>query len=65
MRCELAAHTGMPAITLPAGFTEAGLPVGVELLGRKFAEPRLLEMGYAFEQATENRREPPRFGSLE
>jgi len=65
MRCELAAHTGMPAITLPAGFTEDGLPVGVELLGRKFAEPRLLELGYAFEQATENRHEPSAFGALD
>ena len=65
LRCELAAHTGLPAITLPAGFTDAGLPVGVELLGRKWAEPRLFELAYAFEQATGNRREPPEFGALE
>lgn len=65
MRCELAAHTGMPAVTLPAGFTDDGLPVGVELLGREFAEPRLFELAYSFERATENRREPPAFGALE
>ncbi len=65
MRCELAAHTGLPAITLPAGFTEDGLPVGVELLGPKFAEPRLLELGYGFEQATDHRRPPDRFGRLD
>jgi amidase len=65
MRCELAAHTGMPAVTLPAGFTDDGLPVGVELLGRKFAEPRLFELAYGFEQATDHRREPEGFGPLE
>lgn len=65
MRCELAAHTGMPAITLPAGFTDDGLPVGMELLGRQFAEPRLLELAYGFEQATDHRRPPERFGRLD
>jgi len=65
MRCELAAHTGLPAITLPAGFSDDGLPVGVELLGRKFAEPRLFELAYGFEQATDHRREPDGFGAVQ
>lgn len=65
MRCELAAHTGLPAITVQAGFTDDGLPVGVELLGRAFAEPRLFELAYAYEQATGHRRPPERFGTLE
>lgn len=64
LRCELAAHTGLPAITVPAGFTDDGLPVGVELLGRKFAEPRLLELAYSFEQATDHRRPPEGFGQV-
>ena len=64
MRCELAAHTGMPAITLPAGFTDGGLPVGLELLGRTFSEPRLFEIASGFEHVTENRREPPAFGPV-
>jgi len=62
MNCELAAHTGLPAIVVPAGFTPAGLPVGVELLGRAFDERRLFELAYAFEQATDHRRPPERFG---
>jgi Asp-tRNA(Asn)/Glu-tRNA(Gln) amidotransferase A subunit family amidase len=65
LRCELAAHTGLPAITVPAGFTDDGLPVGVELLGRSFAEPRLIELAYAFERASDHRRPPERFGPLE
>ena len=65
MNCELAAHTGLPAIALPAGFTDDGLPVGVELLGRAFAEPRLVELGYGFESATDHRRPPERFGRLD
>lgn len=58
MNCEISAHTGLPAIVLPGGFTNDGLPVGVELLGREFEEPRLFELAYAFEQATDHRRPP-------
>ena len=61
MNCELAAHTGLPAIVVPAGFTPAGLPVGVELLGRAFDERRLFELAYAFERTTDHRRPPDRF----
>ena len=49
---------GFPALTVPAGFTGAGLPVGLEFLGRPFTEAMLLRLGYAYEQAT-HRREPP------
>ncbi|HLG05106.1 MAG TPA: amidase family protein [Gemmatimonadales bacterium] len=56
--CELSAHTGLPALSLPAGFTADGLPVGLELLGRPFADARLLAMAYSFEQAGARRRPP-------
>lgn len=62
--CELAAHTGLPAIVVPAGFTDDGLPVGLEFLGRAFTEPRLFELAYAFEQATRHRRQPTGFGPV-
>jgi amidase len=34
------------------------VPVGVELLGRPFAEPTLIKLGYSFEQATQLRKQP-------
>ena len=50
--------TGFPDLIVPAGFTGDGLPVGISFLGRAFDEPRLLGLGYAFEQATKARRLP-------
>ncbi len=56
--CQLSASSGLPAISMPAGFTDDGLPVGIELLGRAWSEPRLLAIAYAYEQATHHRRPP-------
>jgi Asp-tRNA(Asn)/Glu-tRNA(Gln) amidotransferase A subunit family amidase len=55
---RLAPVLGFPALTVPAGFTSDGLPVGLELLGRPFAEPTLFRLGYAYEQATRHRQPP-------
>ncbi|HEX9562666.1 MAG TPA: amidase family protein [Gemmatimonadaceae bacterium] len=49
--CSLSAHSGLPALSLPAGFTNDGLPVGLELMGRPFDDARLVAMAYAFEQS--------------
>ncbi len=54
----IGAQTWMPAISVPAGFTPAGLPVGIELLALPYGEPTLLKLAYAFEQATGHRRAP-------
>jgi Asp-tRNA(Asn)/Glu-tRNA(Gln) amidotransferase A subunit family amidase len=56
--CQLSAHTGLPAISMPAGFTDDGVPVGVELLGPAWSEAKLLSMAYAYEQAAHPRRPP-------
>jgi aspartyl-tRNA(Asn)/glutamyl-tRNA(Gln) amidotransferase subunit A len=45
--------TGHPAISLPCGFTREGLPVGMQLIGPRWSEARLLAMAFAYEQATE------------
>ena len=55
---RLSPVVGFPAITVPAGFTSEGLPVGLEFLGREFSEGMLLRFAYAFEQATQRRRPP-------
>jgi aspartyl-tRNA(Asn)/glutamyl-tRNA(Gln) amidotransferase subunit A len=46
-------HAGVPGLSLPAGFAEDGLPIGVQLLGPDFSEARLLQIGRAYELATE------------
>ena len=52
--------TWQPAISVPAGFTPAGLPVGLQLVGRRLEDRRLLEFAHAFEQATRvGLRRPP------
>jgi hypothetical protein len=50
--CSLSSNSGLPAISLPAGFTNDGLPVGLEMMGKPFDDARLVAMAYAFEQSS-------------
>jgi aspartyl-tRNA(Asn)/glutamyl-tRNA(Gln) amidotransferase subunit A len=45
--------TGMPGISIPAGFSQDGLPIGVQLQANYFEEARLLEVAHRFQQATD------------
>ena len=62
--CALSAISGLPAVTVPAGYAPDGMPVGLEMIGREFAEPDLIRLAYAFEQATGHRRPPHSTPSL-
>ena len=46
----IAPQAGLPAVTVPAGATPDGLPVGLEILGLPLDEPTVLRVAYAFEQ---------------
>ena len=52
--------TGLPAISVPCGFTAGGLPIGLQVAGRPFDESTVLRLAHAYEQATEwHTRRPP------
>jgi aspartyl-tRNA(Asn)/glutamyl-tRNA(Gln) amidotransferase subunit A len=50
---------GLPALSIPCGFDEQGLPIGMQLIGKVLGEARLLEVAYAYEQATAWHRRKP------
>ncbi len=55
---------GVPALSLPCGFTAGGLPIGLQLLAAPFEEARLLQVAYAYEQATEWHRRRPAIATV-
>ena len=60
----VAPATGMPAITVPMGFTYATLPAGLQILARPYDELLLFRLAYAYEQGTHHRRPPAGFPAL-
>jgi amidase len=61
--CYYVSVTACPALSVPAGFTAGGLPVGLQIVGRHLDEVTVLQVGHAFEQATRfGGRRPPRTG---
>ena len=58
--CSDITVTGLPAISVPAGFTPEGLPVGLQIVGRHQSELSVLQLAHAFESATGfGKRRPP------
>ncbi|HET7362028.1 MAG TPA: amidase [Burkholderiales bacterium] len=56
-------YLGVPALVVPCGFDRRGLPIGLQLVARPFAEGALLAAGHRFQQETDwHRRAPPEFG---
>ncbi len=56
--CEESAATGLPQVTVPAGYIGGRYPVGISLLGRMWDDKKLLELAAAYERATRHRRAP-------
>jgi aspartyl-tRNA(Asn)/glutamyl-tRNA(Gln) amidotransferase subunit A len=51
--------TGLPALSIPCGFTSEGLPIGLQIISRAWGDAKVLNAGYAFEQATEWHKRKP------
>lgn len=65
LNCELSAHTGLPSLVVPAGYTDGSHPVGIKFLSGAFAEPRLFELAHGFEKATSHRCPREGFDSMD
>ncbi len=57
--------TGLPAISFPVGYKKAGLPIGMQAIGRAWQEPMLLRLALAAEQVVERKSPRVHFGILE
>jgi len=61
----LAPATGLPAVSVPMGYTYGNLPAGLQIVGRPYTEGLLFALAYAYEQATSHRRPPDAFPELD
>lgn len=50
---------GLPGLVVPGGFNQAGLPIGLQIIGPVLSEERILNIGHAFQQATEHHKQKP------
>lgn len=57
-------HTGLPAFTVPMGYTYKKLPAGIQIVGKLFGEPEVIKIAYSYEQATKHRRTPSEFPEI-
>ena len=55
--------TGLPAASVPCGFSDGGLPIGMQLIGKPFAESTVLQAAAAYERVNERAGEVPRIGA--
>jgi aspartyl-tRNA(Asn)/glutamyl-tRNA(Gln) amidotransferase subunit A len=56
---------GLPAISIPCGFTRAGLPIGLQIIGPHWREDKVLQLAHAYEQATDWHKRSPRLAGLD
>ena len=51
---------GIPAISIPCGFSKDGLPIGLQIMAKPFDEETIFRAAYAFEQATDHHKRKPK-----
>ena len=61
----VAPATGLPAVTVPMGYSHGNLPAGLQILGRPYSDGLLISLAYAYEQATQHHVPPQMFPELE
>ncbi len=61
----IAPATGLPAASVPMGYSHGNLPAGLQILAREYREDLLFAIAYAYEQATNHRKPPRRFPEIE
>ena len=61
----IAPATGLPAVSVPMGFTHGNLPAGLQILGRDYSEDVLFAVSYSYEQNTMHRKPPRRFPEID
>jgi amidase len=55
---SLASNSGLPSILMPTGYTTAGLPIAIEIIGKPFDDLTLLQVAYGYEQSSQRRKAP-------
>lgn len=55
---------GIPALSIPCGFTESGLPIGLQLMGSHFGEGRILQIANAYQNATDHHKKKPPISAI-
>jgi amidase len=61
---SLASNSGLPSILVPAGYVSGDLPIAIEIIGKPFDDPKLLQVAYGFEQVSQRRKQPKTTPSL-
>jgi amidase len=55
---SLASNSGLPSVIMPTGYTAAGLPIAMEIVGKPFDDVKLLQVAYGYEQVSKRRKAP-------
>ena len=63
--CAFISVLGLPAISVPCGFTDDGLPIGMQIVGRQHDDLGVLQLAHAFEQQTKYGQRRPKLDTID